>query len=111
MMILMGFGFQAQGATFQGLVPTECKTGSLTTCNLTVFEETVINIVTFALGISGSLALVALVAGGLMYIAGGAKPDMLKKAKDTIVYAIIGLLIVLGGGIILKVVISAIATQ
>ena len=109
--MVLFLGQSVEAATFRGLVPTECATGSLTTCNFTVFEETVINVVAFFLGISGSLALVMLVFGGLMYIVGGAKPDYLKKAKDTMVYAIIGLLIVLGGGIILKVVISAIATQ
>lgn len=56
-------------------------------------EEVIVNIIS---GIVGALALVAvifIVVGGINYMTSQGDPGKVKKAKDTILYAVIGLVI------------------
>lgn len=41
----------------------------------------------------GIAAVIMLIIGGLMYIFSGGNPEQTKRAKDTILYAIIGIII------------------
>lgn len=57
-------------------------------------EEVISNIVGWVIGISGVVATVFAIMGGIGYITSSGDPAKLKKAKDTIIYALIGLAIV-----------------
>ena len=93
-----------------GLVPAECAgAATLETCNLTSVENTIVGVVEFLLGIAGSLALLMFVYGGLMYILGGAEEKFATKGKDAIKYAVIGLVIVLTAGVVMKALIDVLA--
>jgi len=93
-----------------GLVPDECRgDADLSTCNLSSVEATIFNIAEFLLGIAGSLALLMFVYGGFLYIIGGASEKQVGKAKDVFKYAITGLIIIFLSGLILRVVVQALA--
>lgn len=46
-----------------------------------------------ALGLAGAIAFIIIVIGGLQYVLSQGNPQATAKAKDTIMYAFIGLLI------------------
>jgi hypothetical protein len=52
--------------------------------------HTIVNIV---LGIAGSLALLFIVIGGLRYILSQGDPNGVARARDTVIYALVGLVI------------------
>jgi hypothetical protein len=60
------------------------------------------------LGIVGTVALVIFVWGGFLWLTSGGSPEKIKKGRDTLVWAILGLIVVFGSYIILKYVITAI---
>lgn len=47
-----------------------------------------------ALGISGVLALIAFVYGGVLYMLSGVNPKNVEKGKDIMKYAVIGLFVI-----------------
>lgn len=57
-------------------------------------------------GLAGALAVVFVIVGGLKYIIGSGKPEELQKAKNTILYAVVGLIISLFAMAIVNFVIS-----
>jgi len=56
-------------------------------------DRTVINGINAALYIIGIIAVIIIIVGGIRYIMSRGDPATLKKAKDTITYAIIGLIV------------------
>lgn len=60
------------------------------TTGATVFTSAI----TWVIGMAGVAALIFIVYGGISYITANGDPNKLKKAKDTIIYAAIGLIIV-----------------
>jgi len=56
--------------------------------------RTAITISEFILGIVGSLALLAFVAGGLMWMLSAGNPEWVTRGKQTIIGAVIGLVVV-----------------
>ncbi len=60
----------------------------------TSFVTTIVNIVNVLLILVGIIASIYLVLGGLRYITSEGENDQTKKAKNTIVYAIIGLIVI-----------------
>lgn len=56
--------------------------------------------------VAGALATVFIVVGGLKYVLSTGSPEATKKAKDTVLYAIIGLLITIFAFAIVNFVIS-----
>ena len=55
--------------------------------------DVVINIINIIIGISGIVAVVFIVIGGINYMTSTGDAGKVKKAKDTIIYAVIGLVI------------------
>lgn len=55
--------------------------------------DVIINIVNAVLGILGLVAVVFIIIGGVNYMTSNGDAAKLKKAKDTILYAVIGLVI------------------
>lgn len=56
--------------------------------------ELVKNITTVAIGLSGVMALLAFVYGGILYLLAGVNMDFLKKGKEVMKWAIIGLFVI-----------------
>jgi len=52
------------------------------------------NIINYILGILGVLALVMFISGGIMWMTSGGVPDKIKKGRDTLVWAILGLALI-----------------
>ena len=50
-------------------------------------------IVGIIVGITGSIALVYIILGGVHYMTAAGDPSKIKKAKETIMYAVIGLVV------------------
>lgn len=65
-------------------------------CSLDDIEIVFINVAEFTLSIVGGLAFLMYVIGGMMWLLSGGNTDRVKKGKDIIKYATIGLVIVLG---------------
>jgi hypothetical protein len=59
------------------------------------FETLIMGIINWILGIVVSLAILFLIIGGLMYITSAGDEERIKKAKNIILYAIIGLGVVI----------------
>jgi len=53
-------------------------------------------ILNFALSISGVIAIIATVIGGIMYLTSGGDEERAKKGKNIFVYSVIGIIIVVG---------------
>lgn len=58
-------------------------------------ENFIKNIVKFLVGIAGAVAVVFMVIGGFHYITSSGHPEKLDKAKRTLLYSGVGLVIVL----------------
>lgn len=72
-----------------------CSNGT-TNCTPPDLEDlsTVIsNITSIALGLIGTIALLFLIQGGLLYLTSGGNPDQVMKAKNMIFYSIVGLIL------------------
>jgi hypothetical protein len=68
----------------------ECQTGQSTT-RLNSLIKTIINIISVVVGV---IAVIMIVFGGLKYITSGGESSNVSAAKNTILYAIIGLVVV-----------------
>jgi len=64
------------------------------TCELDDFTRVALNLSKIILGIVGSLSLIAFVAGGLMMMLSAGNPEWVTRGKQTIIGAVIGLIIV-----------------
>ena len=62
----------------------------------------VLNVLNFLLSVVGTLALIMLVVGGIMYIMASGNEDTADKAKNTIKYAIIGIAVALAALVIVR---------
>jgi len=54
-------------------------------------DATLQTIITIILGVLGALAVLFVVIGGFRYIVSGGDPQAVSKAKNTIIYALVGL--------------------
>ena len=73
---------------------------SINSCDVTTAkacitpDEVVTNLITWVVGVGGVVAAAFVVIGGWGYVTSAGDPNKLQKAKNTILYAIIGLVIV-----------------
>jgi hypothetical protein len=103
--ICLTFFAAAPVFAFPSLVPEICRGEALVTagnCDLTAVETAIANIAQMILGVSGSLALLAFVVGGFIFIFAGGKQDLVKKGTDMLKYAAMGLAIILLSGAAMK---------
>ena len=59
----------------------------------TAFPEALKNIINFVIGVGGLVAVIYIVIGGIGYMTSNGDASKLAKAKNTILYALIGLVI------------------
>ena len=67
-------------------------------------------IISAALSVVGSLALLMFVYGGFLWLASRGDPKLIEKGKNTIMWATFGLAIIFGAYVLVKTVINAVAT-
>lgn len=80
-------------------------------CNNTDLTTTVQGIINTVIFIVGMLAVVMIIIGGINYALSQGDPGKVKKAKDTILYGIIGLVVALLAFAIVQFVLSAIGNS
>lgn len=68
-----------------------CATGDQATSSINSILTTVINIFSLVVGV---VAVIMIIVGGLKYITSGGESSNVTSAKNTILYAIVGLVIV-----------------
>ena len=57
------------------------------------FEELALGVITWIAGFADILALLMLIVGGFQFMFSGGSPDKIAKAKKTIIYSLVGLLV------------------
>ena len=86
-------------------------TNSIAECNIEKDESlmpTVNTIINVILGVLGLVAVVVIILGGVQYTTSAGDPGKVKKAKDTILYGIVGLVVALLAFAIVNFVLSGI---
>jgi len=96
------FGWQSLAAS-----TLDCSDGGVCFPSDTGLSESDIgtiigNILSWALGIFGVLALIAFVVSGIQYLVSGGNEDIMKTAKRNMTYSIIGVLVALSGFVIIQ---------
>jgi hypothetical protein len=69
-------------------------------CSLNDFIRLLVNIFDFILGITGSLALLVFVYGGILFLFSGGNSDQIEKGKKALTGAVIGLAIIFASYVI-----------
>lgn len=64
-------------------------------CNGGDFEDFLKDIVNILLFIIGTISVIMIIVGGLRYVLSGGDANSIKAGKDTVLYAIIGLVVAL----------------
>lgn len=83
------------GASNAAGVPVNANPGA----SLTTTISKIINLLSVVVGIA---AVIMILVGGLRYTTSGGKEDAVKNAKNTILYALIGLFVVALGQVIVR---------
>ena len=78
------------------------------TDNSTTIQDTVSHIITAVIGILGIACVVIIIIGGIGYMTSSGDAGKVKKAKDTILYGVIGMVICVLAFAITQFVINAI---
>jgi hypothetical protein len=73
----------------------------------TSFRGLILTIVNYALGFLGLLAVVMVIYGGVSYVASAGNDEAVGKAKKIIMYALIGIIIILLSFVIVRAVLGA----
>lgn len=67
-------------------------------------------IIQAALGISGSLALIMFIYGGFIWMTSGGTPDRVTKGKKTLIWAVLGLVIIFTAYVLVDLAIRAVTS-
>ena len=67
------------------------------------------NVILALLGLSGSIALLMFVWGGMQWLISGGSAERVKKGKDTIIWAVLGLVVIFTAYTLVSVVVKALA--
>lgn len=89
-----------------GLLP-DCRWAEGYTYGLGAFVELAVNILKFIWGILGSLAIAMFVWGGFLWLTARGDDNQIKQGWDTLINAVIGILIVLGSWVIINTIVLA----
>ena len=77
--------------------------GTATTTSLPTLIENIISVLLF---VAGAVAVIMIILGGIRYITSNGDQAQVKAAKDTIMYAIIGLIVAILAYAIVKFIVS-----
>lgn len=88
-----------QAPSKEGYAPGLTQVGSA--------RELIVKIVNFALGFLGLIAMVIIIYGGVRYVTSAGESEGVEKGKKSLMYAAIGLIIVIGSYAIVNTILSA----
>lgn len=88
------------------LADLNTKPGTVGTENDTNLEGNITGIINSVIAVLGILAVIVIIIGGIQYMTSNGDSGKVKKAKDTILYGIIGLVIVILSAAIVNFVIA-----
>lgn len=71
------------------------------------FEDIVKSVITAILGLTGVLALLAFIYGGLVWMTSGGDPAKVKKGKDVMLWAVFGIIIIFAAYAVLTFIFTA----
>lgn len=71
----------------QGELAEQCRADENTVQNIT---DTAVDILTFLVG---AISVIVIVLAGFMYVTSGGEPEKTKKAKNTIIYALVAIVL------------------
>lgn len=107
LLFLFAFSLIPNQTQAAGLVP--CGGPGESACTFCHFFVMINNIIRFVMIILvPAIAVLMLVVGGIMFFFGGAKPDMLIRAKGVITSVVIGLVIIFCSWVIVNTIITKI---
>jgi type IV secretory pathway VirB2 component (pilin) len=66
----------------------------------TSISDVLSNIISYLKGIAGTIAVLFIIIGGVMYMLSGGNKEMMERGKKTVLYALIGTVIVVGASTI-----------
>lgn len=69
-------------------------------------ESLVVNVMQLVFGVFGAISVLVVTIAGFQYVLSQGDPQRIGKAKDTIIYAIIGLIVSMAGYAIVTFVVS-----
>lgn len=87
---------------------TLAQVEKVTTTGATDFMTTIENLLNWAVGIAGLIAVIFMVVGGIMIITSGGEEEKAGKGKGYVTYGIIGLIIVIIAGALVNYVITTV---
>jgi len=64
-----------------------------------------------ALGISGVVALIMIIYGGVLWLTSGGNTDKVQKGRDTLIWAVLGLIVIFSAYAIVNAVIGFLPTE
>ena len=62
--------------------------------NVATFPELVRSVITGILGVVGAVSLVMMVIGGITWMTSAGNPDRVRRGRDTLLWAILGLVVI-----------------
>lgn len=71
-----------------------------------VTNDLIANVFNVVMGLAGAVAVAFVVFGGIKYILSQGEPAEIKKARDTILYAVIGIVVVVSAFVVVNFVIG-----
>lgn len=86
--VISNIGFAKADVDFVGPIPQALKTGPTT-------AELVTNVVNTLSFIAGVASVIAIIIGGIMYATSAGDEKRVQNAKNTILYAVVGIIIAL----------------
>lgn len=86
-------------------IDPDCQTGGDRIFGPDGLIEDIINVLTFVIGV---VAVIIIIVAGLMYVLSGGDPNNTKRAKDAIIYSVVGLIVAVMARLIVNFVISRI---
>lgn len=92
-----------KGAQLDVNAPNDCATDTTSGETVNSIITTVINIFSIVVGV---IAVIMIIIGGIKYITSGGDSNNISSAKTTIIYAIIGLVVVALAQVIVRFVLS-----
>lgn len=89
-----------RSAAFAATISTLPSTTSL--------DDVIQDITTWILGLAGAVAVLFLIIGGVQYVISAGNPTSAEKAKKTIIFALIGIVIIAASALLVNVVLDLI---
>jgi len=90
----LNFSIAFGKAKSPAVIDIPCTLANKKLCNLGEIIGIVVNT---AMGLLGAIAIIMLVVGGIKYTTSGGEAKAVEGARDTILYAVIGIVVAVGG--------------